>query len=147
MEFFTELSLWHWLILGVLLIVLETFGFGGFLLGTAVAAFVTGMLTWLGTSWQVQFISFGVMSLLFSVAYWKYFRKFNTYQDTDIPINDKLENMKGQVGKVISLTSEHAGKIKVGDTLWSFSSTDTCSEDDLVTVVDYSEMVLVVKKQ
>ena len=47
MDFFTSLTPYHWIALGLLLLVAEMLGASGFLLGAAVAALAMGAVTWI----------------------------------------------------------------------------------------------------
>lgn len=68
-----HLSFWNWLAVGTLLLILEVFGAGGYLLWIGVAAASVGVLTYLlpDLPWTVQFILFGVLSVLTAVFWWR----------------------------------------------------------------------------
>lgn len=146
MDTFVNLSPWHWLILSIVLFAVEALGAGGFLLGVAVAAMATAILAWLDFSWQIQLITFGILSVVFSVAYWKYFRSFNLKrQDESLVINDKLETLKGKAGVLLSVTGASTGKVQLGDTLWDCRFEGSIDEGAKVIVDTYDGMILVVK--
>ena len=76
-----QLSHWHWFILGLLLLVGEALGAAGFLLGSSIAAFITGILVWViqGLTgniigWELQVFVAALLSVLCSVVYWRFFR-------------------------------------------------------------------------
>ena len=60
-DWFNTLTQWHWLILGVLLLILEMLGASGFLIGLAVASLAVAGAVALGVveswSYQLSFIS------------------------------------------------------------------------------------------
>lgn len=108
-----------WLILGAALLIIEVFGFTGFLIGIAIAALATGLLTALFTPagvWSAALI-FGVLSVLFTWIYWQYFSGFNTH--TDAP--SLHQRAQHQIGKTLQL-SEATGTSPrpefLGDTRW-----------------------------
>ena len=57
-------SFWSWLALGTLLLILEVFGAGGYLLWIGMAAASVGVLTFLlpALPWEVQLLLFAVFS-------------------------------------------------------------------------------------
>ena len=84
MEFFQQIEVWHWLILALLLLGGEALGAAGFMLGAVAAALVMAVLVWIGIdwSWQQQVSLFAALSLVFSVVYWRRFRRFNQATET-----------------------------------------------------------------
>lgn len=145
MDTIMTLTPWHWLILGMVLFALETLGSGGFLLGIALASVTTSIVTWLGFNWHIQLISFALLSVAFSIAYWKYFKSFNLDRPGNPVINEKMESLKGKTGKVVRSDGEAGGKVQIGDTLWEFRSSEIFSEGDRIIVESYEEMTLHVK--
>lgn len=146
MDSIMTLTHWHWLILGVVLLAIETLGTGGFLLGIAVGSIVTAIVSWLGADWQVQVIVFAVLSVASSFAYWRYFKDFNLKREkSDVVINEKTQSLVGRSGKVISCEDNHYGKIMIGDTLWEFKAESSVKEGDAVIVEASEGMLLKVK--
>ena len=112
-----------WLILGAVLLIVEIFGFTGFLVGIAIAALVTGLMTAIVTPtgiWTAALI-FGALSVLFTWIYWQYFRGFNT--STDAPsLHKRAEN---QIGKSFELSEAVGASARpqfLGDTRWQVVS-------------------------
>ena len=77
---FEQLSQWHWFIFGLLLLIGEALGASGFLLGTAVASLLMGVIVWLASSlldgglgWQAQVLMGALLSVTFSILYWRFF--------------------------------------------------------------------------
>jgi membrane protein implicated in regulation of membrane protease activity len=80
MSFWQSLDYYHWLLLGLLLLVIELLAGGGFLLWIGFAALVTGLLVlvlpWfqIALSWEGQLLLF-IASCVVAVGCWrKYFR-------------------------------------------------------------------------
>ncbi len=111
MEFFTELTYWHWLILVLLLLGGEAMGASGFLLGAAGAAATLVVLNLINDdlSWQMQFSVFGVVTVFLSWRYWQQFRSFN--EKTDRPnLNDRAAQL---VGRTLTLSKDlQNGEVK-----------------------------------
>ncbi len=147
MEILMTLTPWHWLILGVVLFAVESLGAGGFLLGVVAASAVTSIVSWLGFDWQFQVVSFAVLSIGFSFAYWKFLKNFNLERTEPVVINEKMESLIGSVGKVVNIVSPLTGKVQIGDTLWEFKSSEPVEEGGFVLVEAYNGMTLVVSPQ
>lgn len=84
-EFLQNLSYWDWLALGTVLLILEVFGAGGYLLWVASAAIIVGVATFLipDLSWTLQFPLFGVLAVLTAVYWWQ--RQRGTVNSSDQP--------------------------------------------------------------
>ena len=67
-----NLSFWDWLALATLLLILEVFGAGGYLLWIGLVAVGVGALTYLfpDLPWLWQFLLFGVLAML-SALLWR----------------------------------------------------------------------------
>lgn len=143
---FDSLTQWHWFVLGLLLLVGETLGAAGFLLGIACGALVTGVLLWFfpGLSWQSQFLIFSILSVAWSLVYWIYFRVRN--QETDRPnLNQRTASM---VGSHLTLKNDIdiEGRIQIGDTLWKVRSEECLKKGDRVEVTDAEVSTLIITK-
>ena len=55
MEIWTDLGAWHWLALGLTLLIAEALGAAGFLIGAAVAAFAMAIVMWMVPDAGVSF--------------------------------------------------------------------------------------------
>ncbi|SHI09769.1 NfeD family protein [Ferrimonas marina] len=140
-----SLSPWHWLILALVLMAFEALGTGGFLLGIAIAAAALAALTpFVELGWASQLALFALGSLLFTVIYWKGFRRFN--EQTNRP---DLNNRAAQlVGRSFTLEQDLAagdGHLMVGDTRWRVRSEQPLSQGTLVVVSGYDAMVLLIE--
>ena len=84
-EFLQNLSYWDWLALGTVLLILEVFGAGGYLLWVGLAGIIVGAVTFLipALSWALQLPLFGVLAILTAVFWWK--RQRNTIAHSDQP--------------------------------------------------------------
>lgn len=83
MNFWQGLDYYHWLFLGMLILVLELLLGGGFLVWVGMAALATGVLVlvlpWLEVvlGWQGQLAIFVVCNLLTILAWWRFFHWHN----------------------------------------------------------------------
>ena len=75
-ELVTNLQYWHWWILAMACLLIEIFAPAAIFIWFSVSALVLGLLLLLfpEITWQIQFVLFGIFSLL-SIVAWKVFRK------------------------------------------------------------------------
>ena len=147
MEFIQEIQVWHWLILGLVLLGAEALGAGGFFIGAAVAALVQASMVALfpEMSWQIQITTFAIMAVGFTVLYWKFFKSYNEKTDNE-QINDRAIQMIGRRVTLIEDVSTGQGKVQFGDTLWKIKSQGPLVSGDIIEVYDNEGMELMVKK-
>jgi len=69
-----HLSLWDWLALATLLLILEVFGAGGYLFWIGLVAVIVGALTYLVPElpWVWQFLLFGTLAMLSALLWWRH---------------------------------------------------------------------------
>ena len=148
MDFLTSLQPWHWLIVGFLFLGLEALGSGGFLLGSALGGLLLALVLWLapGMSWGAQLILFGVSSLVFTVAYWKFFRKVNEQTDR-AQLNDRAGQLVGRVVDLQDTLKHGQGRVQIGDTLWKVQASETIEAGSQVVVVGTDGMTLLVERK
>ncbi len=147
MEALTSFGFWHWLIVVFVLLGIEALGAGGFLLGAAMAAAVVALCTWWGwvTGWAAQLVLFGIFTLIFTVVYWKVFRKINEKTDAT-GLNDRASQLIGRSVLLEEDMPDGTGKVQIGDTLWKVQSLTALNQGDRVSVVGSRGMVLLVEK-
>lgn len=118
-EFLQDLNFWDWLALGTVLLILEVFGAGGYLLWVGLAALIVGGLTFLVPElpWTLQLPLFGVLAILTAVFWWR--RQRGTGESGDQPnLNRRGHELIGRTFIVQQAIVEGRGKIKVGDSVW-----------------------------
>jgi hypothetical protein len=123
--FLQDLSFWDWLALGTVLLILEVFGAGGYLLWVGIAAAAVGVLTFLipGLSWEVQLLLFGLLSVLTALYWWK--RQSSAIRASDQPtLNLRGQELIGKTFVVHEAIVGGRGKIKVADGVWMAKGPD-----------------------
>lgn len=128
MEFFMNMEYWHWLVLGLVLLILEMFAPGAILLWFGVAGLVVGVLQLIFGDLigpQLQWLLFSVLSVV-SIVGWKAYAKKNK-----IDVRDEHDTLnqrgKALIGKEFLLSEaivNGVGKAKVGDTHWRVLGAD-----------------------
>lgn len=114
-----NLSFWDWLGLGTVLLILEVFGAGGYLLWIGVAAAAVGVISFLvpALPWTLQFLLFALLSVLTAVYWWQ--RQRSVVRLSDQPgLNMRGQELIGRTFVVQSAIVSGRGKIKVNDGVW-----------------------------
>lgn len=125
-DYLQDLSFWDWLGLGTVLLILEVFGAGGYLLWIGVAAAGVGILTYIipSMTWEVQFLLFAVLSVLTALYWWR--RQRSVLRKSDQPgLNMRGSELIGRTFAVHDPIVDGRGKIKVGDGVWMVVGPDT----------------------
>lgn len=140
-----EMLWWHWVVLGGALIALEMLGAAGFLMGIAVAALGTAVLTAvLPIGWELQLLAFAPTAAILSFLYIKRFKAFN--EKTDRPqLNNRLVQLIGSEGCVTSVGAAQV-KIQIGDSLWSVVCEEPVEVGDQLVITSLSGDTLQAKK-
>ena len=138
-----SLQPWHWLILSVLLFALEALGASGFLIGAGIASALLALLLWMMPSmdWGIQLILFGIGTLVMTVAWWKFFRRYN--EQTDHPeLNNRAVQLVGRVIVLEQPINNGQGRVQIGDTFWKVRSDVDLEVGTTVVVSGCDGMVL-----
>jgi membrane protein implicated in regulation of membrane protease activity len=116
---------WHWWVIGLGLLILETVAPGTVFLWMGVSAILVGLLTAVVTlPFPVQAVIFGVLS----VASFFVYRRFRG--DPPPPADAPLLNRRGEtyVGRVFTLAEpivNGIGRLRVDDSQWRVAGADT----------------------
>ncbi|MDH4871402.1 NfeD family protein [Pseudomonas sp. BN515] len=124
-NYLQHLTYWDWLALGTLLLILEVFGAGGYLLWIGVAAAGVGVITFIAPElhWAIQFLLFGVLSILTAVLWWR--RQRSAAKVSDQPgLNRRGYEFVGREFALHEAISGGRGKIRAGDSVWLVSGPD-----------------------
>ncbi len=140
-----SITYWHWLIAGVVLIVLEVFAPGAFFLWLGVSAGVVGIILAVFPSmgWESQFLIFAVISIV-SIAAWRIRLQKHPTQSEDDSLNTRTKEYIGRVFPLSEPIENGYGKIHVDDSFWQVSGPD-CEKGKKIRVVSVDGMVLKVE--
>ncbi len=145
MKYVELMSFWHWWIFALVLLILEAFAPGAFFLWMAAAAAVVGVLV-LATpdlSWQAQWLSFAVLSVL-TIVIWRLYRR-NKPVVTDQPaLNRRGEQLIGRLVTLDEPIVNGVGKININDTTWKVRGADV-AKGAQVKITGVDGTVLLVK--
>ncbi len=118
------LAYWHWLALGLLLLVAESLGAAGFLMAFSVAAIITGTLAFvLPIGWQIQLLLFSIMSLISAYFWWLFLQK--RAKPSDKPnLNRPLSGFVGRTTRLTEALVDGRGKVRLNDSNWFVTGPD-----------------------
>ena len=124
----TELGPWIWMVLGLVLLALEIFMPGVFLLWIGIAALVVGaisLMPWQAEFWvwQVQVIVFLALALISAYAGRRIMS--SSTDETDLPLlNRRREQLVGRIATLAEPISNGRGRIQLDDTVWRVKGPD-----------------------
>lgn len=129
---------WHWVIMGMALLVMEIFLPGIIFLWLGLAALVVGgiLAIFPDLSWQWQWIGFALFSLL-SVVVWHSVLKKNPTPSDRPALNRRGEQYVGRTFVLADAIHQGYGKLRVDDTVWKIRGPDLkIGEQVRVSAVD-----------
>ncbi|GJM14128.1 MAG: membrane protein [Pseudohongiella sp.] len=146
-----ELLYWHWIVLGIILMLSEIFlgSFFIFWFGAAALSVGLAMLVVPTMSEAAQIIIWGVASLMFAVGWFKFIKPLSR-DNTKAGLS--REALLGQVGQVLDPPNgDKFGMLRfpaplLGSDEWLIISQDELVPGDRVSVVDLSGNSLIVAK-
>ena len=146
MELFADLNAWHWGIIAAVLIILEMFAPGAFLVWLGIAAAVNSILLvfFPDMSWQMQFVIFAIVSVA-SIFGFRYWRDKNP-DTTDQPsLNRRGDQYVGRTFTLAEPIVNGQGKLHVDDSSWKIEGSD-CDAGIQVRVTGVDGVVLMVEQ-
>lgn len=145
---FETWSIWSWMSLGVILMILELLVPGTFLIWFGLGAILTGLtiLIFTGLSASTQLLIFVIMSLI-CVAFgiFVYAKIFGKNKDNEHNKKTGAHRYVGNRFTVAEPFKNGRGKITVGDSVWIAVSDKEFKKGDEVTVIDVKGTQLIVE--
>lgn len=120
-----EIDFWHWLIFGIVLLILEMLVPVTFFLWSGTSAIIVGSLLYLfpGIGWEMQFILFGVLSVASFVGWRAYQSKNPTKTDRPV-LNRRAEQYVGRIFTLDGPIENGIGVVIIDDTRWRVRGED-----------------------
>ena len=137
---------WYWIIIGIILITAEIFVPIFVVIWFGVSAIIIGCIDWIfPISFQVELTLWIVLSILFTVLWFKFFKEKTL---THSGQSDNNYDIKGVVTQKID--RENRGEVKfdspiLGDTKWVAFSDEKLSLGARVEIVDIKGQLIKVK--
>ena len=143
---FEQILYWHWIVLGLMLVILEMLLPGFILIWFGVGAILVGGLLYVmpDLTWQWQLLIFSIFSLT-SVFVWRAWSKNNLTDDPESDIlNQRGRALIGRETVLIEAIVNGVGRIQVDDTFWRVNGKDL-ENGKLIRVVDVEGATLKVE--
>ena len=140
-----HLTYWHWFILAAILIILEVFAPGAFMLWIGIAAGVVGAVLYFvpTLTWEYQFILFSIASVG-SILAWRAWRQAHPVITDEPTLNRRGSQYIGRVFTLDAPIINGIGKIRVDDSTWKIEGAD-CPAGTKVRVAGIENTVLKVE--
>jgi membrane protein implicated in regulation of membrane protease activity len=136
MELLSQINLWHWLILGGALLILELLGAAGYLLWLGMAALcVSAVQAAYPQPWQSQWLLFALLALLFTTLWWRWQRRALRKKDPAAEINQRNQELIGQSATLLEAVVNGHSRIKIGDTSWPVRCETSLPAGSQVTIL------------
>ena len=116
---FDNLVFWHWWILAIILLILEMFSPGAFLMWIGAAAGATGLILLAvpELGWELQFLLFAINSII-AITVGRIWFKRNPISTEQPSLNEPGKDLIGNVYVVEKAIKNGKGRIKVGESTW-----------------------------
>jgi len=141
-----DIIFWHWWIIAIVLVILEAFVSGTFLLWMGVSAAVVGAVLLIapGMGWEYQVLLFAVFSVV-SIALWLVRLKKHPTGSEVSNLNRRAAQYMDRIAIVKDPIVNGQGTINVDDTIWRVLGPD-CDAGTKIKVVGAEGTDLKVEK-
>ncbi len=142
MEWLATIDYWHWLVLGVVLVILEVLSPGAFFLWLAISAGIVGILLLINPemAWEYQILAFALFSVV-SIALWRIYIKRHPIETDQPRLNRRGEQYVGRSFNLEQPVVNGQGKIRVDDSTWKIEGPD-CESGTRVRIIGVAGVVL-----
>ncbi|ACV27706.1 NfeD family protein [Kangiella koreensis] len=145
MEIFLQVEYWHWLVFGLVLLILEIFAPGAILLWFGLGALAVGVFQLLMPGLmppEIQWLVFSVLSVASLILWKQYAQKHKLDQDDDSgSLNQRSKSLIGREFNLSNAIVNGVGKVRVGDSYWRVEGPDL-PEGQKVKVVGFEGATL-----
>ncbi len=142
MGWLATIDYWHWLVLGVALVILEVLSPGAFFLWLAISAGIVGILLLINPemTWEYQILAFALFSVV-SIALWRIYIKRHPIETDQPRLNRRGEQYVGRSFNLEQPVVNGQGKIRVDDSTWKIEGPD-CESGTRVRITGVAGVVL-----
>lgn len=135
----------HWLVLGLLLLIVEMATGTTYLLWPAVAAFITALVSLSGvTNWVADIAIFAALVIALTAFGRPMVQRWRN-EGAANGLNERSQTLIGTRG-VITTFANGAGSVKIGDTVWRVVSDETLAAGEAVEIAAVNGAILRVKR-
>ena len=147
MEWFVNWGVWHWLVLGFILLIAEIAMPGVFLLWWGLAAIVVAGIMKLFPDLPLSSLAviYAIIAMILSVMWWRYQHGKDQADQSNRALNQRNHAMIGSRGKVLEIAENGIGRGAFGDTTWRIKG-HGLSVNDIIEVTGVDGITLNVIK-
>lgn len=147
MEWFVNWGVWHWLVLGFILLIAEIAIPGVFLLWWGLAAIVVAGIMKLFPDLPLSSLAviYAIIAMILSVIWWRYQHGKDQADQSNRALNQRNHAMIGSRGKVLEMAENGIGRGAFGDTTWRIKGLGL-SVNDIIEVTGVDGITLNVIK-
>ena len=147
MEWFVNWGVWHWLVLGFILLIAEIAMPGVFLLWWGLAASVVAGIMKLFPDLPLSSLAviYAIIAMILSVIWWRYQHGKDQADQSNRALNQRNHAMIGSRGKVLEIAENGIGRGAFGDTTWRIKG-HGLSVNDIIEVTGVDGITLNVIK-
>ncbi len=115
-----------WVVLGIGLIIAETFTFGFVLFWFGIGALAAALAAWVGLGFGLQFLVFAAVSIALTAMSRTIFSKYYSHGEANL-IKTGMDSLPGQIGTVMSASKGalNEGSVKAYGTTWTAFPVDS----------------------
>lgn len=148
MTLLESLTGWHWLLLGVVLMLGQVTSAGRPLLGGAVGALlVAAVMAVIPLDWRLQLSFFAAFALLATALYWRYLRvKPAKNATTKLASARRRSQLMGTRASLLAPVKDGRGTVQIRDALWPVSCGQDLPAGTLVEVTGFDDEMLHVSR-
>ena len=139
-----QMGAMHWLILGMLLLILELLGAAGYLLWLGLAGLCIALLTaLLPIGWSSQWLGFALLAVLFSAGWWWHLNRRARQPDAATGLHHRLQQYVGQQSVLAEAEQGGLSRVRLGDTMWTVRCAAGLSAGSPVRITGVDGMQLI----
>ena len=141
-----DMEFWHWLIFGVVFLVLEIIAPGAIFMWFGFSGLLTGLVLWLfpGMSIGLQILLFSVSAVLSIIAWKAYHLNKPEPESPDPELNNRLSVFIGQEHILKNPIVDGKSRIQLGDGTWTIRGPDL-PKGSRIKIVDVKGIQLLVE--
>ncbi|MDG6896294.1 NfeD family protein [Volucribacter amazonae] len=147
MQWLSTWSIWHWLILGFILLIGEIIIPGIFLLWWGLAALTLAAVVFLfpQLGLPTAFILYAILAIALSLIWWKIQHNKDRQDQSQTHLNQRDHLMLNKIGIVQSIQANGIGRGHFGDTTWRIKG-QHLQQGDSIKVIKVEGITLFVQK-
>lgn len=142
----SQLNVWHWLTLGLLLLAIELLGTAGYFLWLGLSALLVGaLLLVLPLGWQLQWLAFASFALVTTWLWWRRQFSQDKQHDATRDLNQKEKQLIGRMIPIAQDTAAGEFQVTLGDTRWTARCATPLAAGTVVSVIALDGIILLVE--